>query len=138
MEKRMRKLEGIRAGMGLPEAGGDPSPEVTLVGWGSTCRLLMEAVERLNASGTRADFLAFRDIYPMRGGEVAAILKSRKRLLLVENNFTGQFGRLLGCETGVVISDRLLRYDGEPFTPGEITAAAKAVAGGAKPGGSGA
>jgi len=130
MEKRMRKLEGMRAEMGLPEVAGDPAAEVTLVGWGSTYRLLIEAMERLNASGTRADVVAFRDLYPMRCREISAILKARKRLILVESNFTGQLGRLIGSETGVDFGYRLLKYDGEPFTPGEIVSAARSAAGG--------
>jgi hypothetical protein len=34
----------------------------------------------------------------------------------------GQFGKLVRAETGVDLSERLLKYDGEPFYPHEIVA----------------
>jgi 2-oxoglutarate ferredoxin oxidoreductase subunit alpha len=127
MDKRMRKLEGLRREMGMPVEVGPKDSELTLVGWGSTHRLLIEVAERLTAGGIKTDVLSFRDLYPMRGEEVAAVLRSRKRLLLVENNYTAQFGRLLRAETGVHITDTCLKFDGEPFDPHEIETRAKEV-----------
>lgn len=129
MQKRMRKLEGLRKDMGLPVEEGPKDADLTLVGWGSTYKILVEVMERLNTQGIKTNVLSFRDIYPLRNEEVAAILNSRKKLLLVESNYTSQFGRLLRGETGVHIKDTCLKYDGEPFDPHEIEDRAKEVMG---------
>jgi len=127
VHKRGRKLEGLRKDMGLPVAEGPDNADLTLVGWGSTYKLLQEVMGRLNASGLKVNLLSFRDIYPMRGEEVAKLLNARKKLLLVEQNFSGQFGHLLRAETGVHITDTCRKYDGEPFDPHEIESRAKEV-----------
>jgi 2-oxoglutarate ferredoxin oxidoreductase subunit alpha len=44
----------------------------------------------------------------------------KKRYILVENNSTGQFGKLLQMETGISIDEKVLKYDGRPFYPEEI------------------
>jgi 2-oxoglutarate ferredoxin oxidoreductase subunit alpha len=129
VEKRGRKLEGIRKEMGLPVAEGPKDADLTLVGWGSTYKLLQEVIERLNAQGIKTNLLSFRDIFPMRGEDVAKVLNGCKKLLLVEQNFSAQFGRLLRAETGVHIKDTCLKYDGEPFDPHEIEDRAKEVMG---------
>ncbi len=127
MVKRMRKLEGLRREMGLPVQEGSKDADLTLVGWGSSYNLLIEVMERLNAQGIETNVLAFRDIFPMRGEEVAGILSSCKRMMLVENNYTAQFGRYLRGETGIEIKNKCLKYDGEPFNPSEIEDRAKEV-----------
>jgi len=40
----------------------------------------------------------------------------------VENNATGQFAWLLRAETGVQVDDQIHRFDGRPFSPGDILA----------------
>lgn len=130
MAKRMRKLEGIRMEMQVPvPEGGPKDADLTLVGWGSTYRIMLEVSERLNAQGIPTNVLAFRDIFPMRGEEVAKTLSACKKLLLVEQNYSGQFGRHLRAETGVHITDKCLKYDGEPFDPIEVETRAKEVMG---------
>jgi len=42
------------------------------------------------------------------------------RILVVEQNLTGQFARHLRAETGIEAEGRVLKYDGEPFTPAWI------------------
>lgn len=129
MKKRMSKQEGIRKIMGLPVQEGPKDADLTLVGWGSTYKLMVEVMERLNAQGKKVNVISFRDIYPMRGEEVAKILGACKKLLLVEQNYSAQFGRLLRSESGIHITDTCLKYDGEPFDPGEIESRAKEVMG---------
>jgi 2-oxoglutarate ferredoxin oxidoreductase subunit alpha len=54
--------------------------------------------------------------------KVRPLLESTKRLVAVENNATGQFAHLLRACTGVQVDDKILRYDGRPFTPEYILA----------------
>ena len=39
------------------------------------------------------------------------------KLVVVENNYTGQFKRLLQSETCIQVDQTILRYDGRPFSP---------------------
>ncbi len=47
------------------------------------------------------------------------MLKARK-IILIENNVTGQLGRLLREKTGMIIKNRILKYDARPFTLDEL------------------
>jgi len=44
-----------------------------------------------------------------------------ERIIVVENNATGQFARLLRAETGCVIADQWLKYNGLAFSVDELT-----------------
>jgi 2-oxoglutarate ferredoxin oxidoreductase subunit alpha len=52
---------------------------------------------------------------------VLPFFKKGKRYILVENNSTGQFGKLLRMELGVDLKEKILRYDGRPISVEEIT-----------------
>jgi len=120
-EKRMRKMEGVRARLKPPALEGPASAEVTLIGWGSTWSVIGEAATRLTEEGLGTNQLHFKYMHPFHGPEASAILKSCKRTIVVENNFTGQFARHLRAETGFSVDHVLTRYDGEPFEPAYIT-----------------
>ena len=48
-----------------------------------------------------------------------------KRIVIVENNYSGQFARYLRSETGIAAHDHIRKYDGEPFMPHHIVEAVK-------------
>ena len=54
---------------------------------------------------------------PFHAQEAIRILSGCRRTICVEANFTAQFARHLRAETGFSVSDRILKYDGEPFEP---------------------
>jgi 2-oxoglutarate ferredoxin oxidoreductase subunit alpha len=60
---------------------------------------------------------------------LTATLNGARRTLLVEANYSGQLGHLIRAETGIHLSNRLLKYDGEPFYPHEIVAKAREITG---------
>jgi 2-oxoglutarate ferredoxin oxidoreductase subunit alpha len=116
-EKRMRKMEGVRARLQPPVLEGPASAEVTLIGWGSTWSAIHEAAARLTRDGVAASQLHFKYIHPFHAREARAILEKCRRTVVVENNFTGQFARHLRAESGFGVDHVLTRYDGEPFEP---------------------
>lgn len=116
-EKRMRKMEGVRARLQPPALEGRAGAEVTLVGWGSTWSVIQEAAAQLTAAGLSANQLHFKYMHPFHAQEVLAILQQCKRTIVVENNFSGQFARHLRAESGFTVDHVLTRYDGEPFEP---------------------
>ena len=72
-----------------------------------------------------ANQLPIKWIVPFHAGEVTRILSRSKRVIIVENNFTGQFARYLRSETGFAAHGHIRKYDGEPFMPHHIVNAVK-------------
>ncbi|OGG46002.1 MAG: hypothetical protein A3F84_23925 [Candidatus Handelsmanbacteria bacterium RIFCSPLOWO2_12_FULL_64_10] len=126
-EKRMRKLEGVLAQLPPPRLEGPADADVTLIGWGSTWGVIHEAVGQLNEAGVRANHLHFRYLFPFHSRESLEILHACRRTVVVEVNSTGQFARHLRAETGFSVNDLVLRYDGEPFEPGDVAGRVKAI-----------
>jgi 2-oxoglutarate/2-oxoacid ferredoxin oxidoreductase subunit alpha len=126
-EKRMKKLALALKDLPAPRLEGPADAEVTLIGWGSTAGVIREAVEQLNASGTRANQLHFKYLLPFHQKEAIDILKKCKRTICVEMNSTGQFARHLRAETSHAVSEKILKYDGEPLEPGGIAAQVRAI-----------
>ncbi len=120
VEKRARKLEGVSADVLPPTLEGPQDAQVTLVGWGSTYGVIREAIEMLSEQGVVANHLAIKWIVPFHGEAVDEILSSAKRVLIVENNYSGQFARYLRSETGFSANGHIRKYDGEPFMPHHI------------------
>ena len=125
MDKRMTKLLGLAKAVPPPVLEGPADAPLTFVAWGSTVGAVRDAMEELAAQGTKTNLLRFPAVYPLDPEAVRAAFARTKRTLLVEANYSGQFGRLLRAETGIHLSDRLLKYDGEPFFPHEIVARAR-------------
>jgi len=120
-EKRMRKMEGVRARLRPPALEGPAEAQVTLIGWGSTWSVIHEAAARLTEEGVKTNQLHFKYLHPFHGAEATAILERCRRTIVVESNFTGQFARHLRAESGFSVDHVLTRYDGEPFEPAYIT-----------------
>ncbi len=127
MDKRMKKLEGLARSVPAPVLEGPTDAPLTFVAWGSTVGAVRDAQAELAARGKVTNLLHFPAVYPLDGKAVEAAFGRTHRRLLVEANYSGQFGRLLRAETGLTIPDRLLKYDGEPFLPHEIVARALEV-----------
>ena len=127
MDKRMRKLEGSRGDLKLPERVGPTAAPVTLVSWGSTHGAVREAMAALKRERIEVASIEFIDIYPLPADKLREMLSKERYTIMVEGNQTGQLERLVRAETGWSPNDRLLKYDGEPFWPEEIVAKVKAV-----------
>jgi 2-oxoglutarate ferredoxin oxidoreductase subunit alpha len=96
------------------------------VGWGSTLGVIAEAVEKLaGEEGIVANHLQVKWIVPFHAKEITAILARSQRVIIVENNFSGQFARYLRSETGFDAHGHIRKYDGEPFMPHHIVEAVK-------------
>jgi 2-oxoglutarate ferredoxin oxidoreductase subunit alpha len=126
VEKRARKMEAVLADIAPPKLFGPAQAQVTLVGWGSTQGVIQEAIEKLAAEeGVVANHLAIKWIVPFHGEEISRILSASKRVIIVENNYSGQFARYLRSEIGFSAHGHIRKYDGEPFRPHHIVEAVK-------------
>lgn len=120
MEKRMRKLELIKGEVLEPEYFGVENPEVLLVGWGSTYGALKEAVNNLNKEGVKVGGLSFGDLYPLPTRLLDKYSKTVSSIVNVEQNYTGQLGKLITQETGILMNKSILKYDGRQINAQDI------------------
>ena len=120
VEKRARKFQDIVTAIAPPELEGPADADVTLVGWGSTYGVIKEAIEQLAEKGVKANQLPIKWIVPFHADAVTEILTSAKQVIIVENNYSGQFYRYMRSETGLSVHGHIRKYDGEPFMPHHI------------------
>ncbi len=120
VEKRGRKMQGLADMIAPPELEGSEDAEVTLVGWGSTHGAIKEARQQLEGRGVIANHLSIKWIVPFHADHVSRILNSAKKVIIVENSYSGQFARYLRSETGFSAHGHIRKYDGEPFMPHHI------------------
>ena len=122
MEKRQRKMDSILPLIDPPRLSGPKDAEVTLVGWGSTDGVIDEAVEKLrDEQGIAASHLQVKWMVPLHAEAIVSALSGSKKVVIVENNYSGQFARYLRSETGIDADAHIRKYDGEPLLPHHIS-----------------
>ncbi|AIY83379.1 2-oxoacid:acceptor oxidoreductase, alpha subunit [Clostridium baratii str. Sullivan] len=121
MEKRFRKFTSIEDDLEEPEYFGDEDIDLLLVGWGSTYGALRDAVKLLNDKGIKTGALSFGDIYPLPKKKLIDYKNKAKKIINVEQNFTGQLGKLITQETGILMDSSILKYDGRQIIGSEIS-----------------
>ena len=126
-EKRMRKMDSVLPLLPPPELHGAPAAEVTLLGWGSTEGVIREAIEQLADAGVTANNLQIRWLVPLHAEAILSILSGCRKVIVVENNYSGQFARYLRSETGYAADGHIRKYDGEPFMPHHLVDGVKAI-----------
>ncbi len=122
VQKRMKKLEGIRGEITPPELYGKKGAGTLLIGWGSTYGAMREAVDTMNEDGDggSAAMMHISELWPFPSVEVARAIEGSKKCFVVENNATGQLARIIRAETGETVTGNILKYDGLPFSPEDI------------------
>ncbi len=124
VDKRQQKLNTFAAKMPMPIIYGNPRAKKTVVFWGSTKGPILDAYNQLaSKQQSKIRLMQLQYIWPFPKDFVNNILKSSKQILLVENNSNAQLGQLIAQETGVLIKNKLLKYDGRPFFREELVAA---------------
>ncbi len=120
VEKRMRKLDGLKLGITPPVFNEARGAKATLIGWGSTYGAIREAAETLAKEGKSVNTLHLSQVWPFPTDDVIAALKKSKKNIVVEGNATAQLAALIRRETGIAADATILKYDGRPFSPKEI------------------
>jgi 2-oxoglutarate ferredoxin oxidoreductase subunit alpha len=126
-EKRMRKMDAVLPLLPPPEVRGAADARVTLVGWGSTEGVIHEAMQQLDEAGVVANNVQIRWLVPLHVETILSILGKCRTVIIVENNYSGQFARYLRAETGIVADGHIRKYDGEPFMPHHIVDGVTAI-----------
>jgi len=116
IDKRMRKLNTLLEHLPDPKLIGEENVDTIFIGWGSVNGTMEDVVAILEKEGShKIAYLHYDYIYPLKTELLLKIQKSKKRIILIENNMTGQLGQLITRETGYVFKEKLLKYNGRPF-----------------------
>jgi 2-oxoglutarate ferredoxin oxidoreductase subunit alpha len=119
-DKRMAKIDVLRAEVLPPLYAGEEEPDLLLVGWGSSGEVLREVSEALRERGVSAACLCFTQVWPLAPETFLPRLHAAESVVAVEGNSTAQFARLLRETTGFHIPNSVLRYDGRALTAGYV------------------
>lgn len=119
-DKRLKKFTAIAKDVRPPMVYGDAEAEFTFITWGSTRGPVLDAIKLLQAKGKKAKLIHFAWLYPFPSEEAMKLLSPATRLIDVEQNATGQLAALIREHTGILIKEKILKYDGRPFFPEEI------------------
>ena len=117
VDKRLKKFKEIKKDEISPELIGSQEYEILIVSWGSTYHVIKEALESLKKP--HISFLHFKQIYPLPS-ITEDYLKKAKKVIVVENNATSQFSKLLKLFTNTEVEHKILKYNGLPFYVDEL------------------
>ena len=121
LDKRRDKLENHDYGDIWGEATGEG--ETVVIAFGSSVGPVKEAARRLREQGVAIKVVGLRLIAPIPKNEIAEAIAGARRVIVVEQNHTGQLYRhLLGAKALPAEAESLARPGPAPFRPGEIAA----------------
>ena len=123
MTKRMRKIE--LASQVIPDSKkatlhGPRNAPITIVGWGSTKGAILDGMQDLKEDGIETNFLQIRYVNPFPTSFVQQMLSSAKRKIAVEGNYSGQMAGLIRERTGIAVDQKVVKFDGRPFSQNEV------------------
>ncbi len=119
LEKRARKLERFDCGERWASVEGEG--EVAVLTFGSPTAAAREALARARADGVAARLVSMRLLAPAQPARLERALAGVRRVLVVEQNHSGQFLRYLRAHYELPREVESLRRPGPlPLRPGEI------------------
>lgn len=121
MDKRFRKIENLKFDTPVYKNAPHEEADLLIVGFNSTRGCIEEAMGRLEKDGLKVNHAHIRLIYPFPSDELLPLVKSAKKVVVVENNATGQLANMIKMNVGNAEKiTKMLKYDGNPFLPHEI------------------
>ncbi|MEI2663813.1 2-oxoacid:acceptor oxidoreductase subunit alpha [Rossellomorea sp. LJF3] len=121
MDKRMRKLENIKFQNPIHTHAPHEEADLLLVGFNSTRGVIEESMGRLEADGVKVNHAHIRLIHPFPSDELEPLMHSAKKVVVIENNATGQLANIIKMNVGYgnkIV--KMTKYDGTPYLPNEI------------------
>ena len=121
MDKRMRKIKNISFPNPVHKYAKHEEADLLIVGFNSTRGVIEEGITRLEEDGLKVNHAHMRLIHPFPIEEMLPLVTSAKKVVVVENNATGQLANIIKMNLGHVDKIKsILKYDGNPFLPHEI------------------
>ena len=130
MDKRDRKLH--TAAREIPQdlqfkLYGPEQADITIVGWGSSKGIIIDALDELKAQGVTANYLHIRLMSPFPAEKVAEILTNAKKTMIIDSKFSNQLAKVIKMETGITIPHHVAKYTGRPISQCEAVSAVQEV-----------
>lgn len=121
MDKRMKKLESVKVTNAIKADAKHSEPDLLIIGMGSTGGTIDEGRSRLEADGIKTNHITIRQLHPFPTEQLAPYLTKARKVVVVENNATGQLASLIKLNLGHADKiESVLKYNGNPFLPAEI------------------
>jgi 2-oxoglutarate ferredoxin oxidoreductase subunit alpha len=130
IEKRMKKLETADKEIPVEEKlnfFGDKTSKNMVISWGSPKGAILEAMSKLGEEGFSLGFLQIRMIQPFPKEYVGKVLEGSRKIITVENNYSGQLAEVVKEKTGMQANFHILKYSGRPMSTTEVYDALKRV-----------
>ncbi|TVY10579.1 2-oxoacid:acceptor oxidoreductase subunit alpha [Paenibacillus cremeus] len=122
MDKRLNKLNNLKVTDAIKVDAPHEEPDMLIIGMGSIGGTIDEARTRLASKGMKTNHITVRLLHPFPVEEIKPYLEKAKSVVVVENNATAQLASLIKLNVGYADKIKsLLKYDGNPFLPAEIT-----------------
>ncbi|MBM7701943.1 2-oxoacid:acceptor oxidoreductase subunit alpha [Metabacillus iocasae] len=126
MDKRLRKIENIQFPTPVYKNAKHDEADLLLVGFNSTRGVIDEAMARLEKDGLKVNHAHIRLLHPFPTNELLPLVKAAKKVVVVENNATGQLANIMKMNVGHAEKmTNVLKYDGNPFLPHEVYSRSK-------------
>ncbi len=127
--KRFRKLEMISRALEKkpPEYHGSADSEIGIIGWGSTEGAIREARYLAETRGIQVRHLHPKIVSPLPERRIRHFLCGLKQVLVIEENYTGQFAHFIKAKFGIRPIE-IHKYEGVPITAEEIYSGIEKVA----------
>ena len=77
-------------------------------------------MQDLKELGIEVSALVYGDLWPFPTKQIETEAANAKHIINIEQNFSGQLGHLIRRQTGIAMTDSILKYDGRALSPDEI------------------
>jgi 2-oxoglutarate ferredoxin oxidoreductase subunit alpha len=77
-------------------------------------------MEDLRGDGIETNFIQIRYVNPFPTEFVQKTLSNSRRTVAIENNYSGQMAGLIRERTGIAVDNKVLKFDGRPFSQNEV------------------
>jgi 2-oxoglutarate/2-oxoacid ferredoxin oxidoreductase subunit alpha len=119
LAKRERKLTGHDYGGQWADIEGEG--DIAVLTFGSSTCAVREALDRARRDGVSARLVSMRLLAPAQPARLRAALEGARKVLVVEQNFGGQFHKYLRAEYDIDAEIRSFRHPGPlPVRPDEV------------------
>jgi len=121
MDKRLRKLNNIQVTDPIKADAPHDEADLLVVSMNSLGGTIDEARGRLEKDGIKSNHMTIRLVHPFPTALVKEQMDKAKKVVVVENNATGQLRDQIKLHVGQAEKlGSLLKYDGNPFLPAEV------------------
>ncbi|MBM2838254.1 MAG: 2-oxoacid:acceptor oxidoreductase subunit alpha [Deltaproteobacteria bacterium] len=116
--KRWGKLELAKLESVKPVRFGAADALIGIIGWGSTEGAVREAVSKANEVGLKVAALYPKLLNPLQTDIIEDFVRPLKKVVVVENNYTGQFAAVL--RSNGITCESFTLCEGRPFKVAEV------------------